>query len=116
MRAETHAPQWSYWTVVDFVFRPPPTRELYPRKPDSRYKVGVLSAYARRRPGGGNGLPRFYFIRILRDVGPLPPPGSPLRWRARGSPTSPQGGGKFWKSQGRSINLIAIHATCDCPA
>jgi len=54
MRAETHAPQWSYWTVVDFVFRPPPTRELYPRKPDSRYKVGEPLARQRKgEPGGG---------------------------------------------------------------
>jgi len=62
MRAETHAPQWSYWTVVDFVFRPPPTRELYPRKPDSRYKVGLLSANARRRPGGGRNAGALYRI------------------------------------------------------
>src|SRR5258706_15952435 len=77
MRAETHAPQWSYWTVVDFVFRPPPTRELYPRKPDSRYKVGEPLARQRKGEPGGGSSPNVAQILMDQAGGRALPPTRP---------------------------------------
>src|SRR5258706_15227949 len=61
---------------------------------------------------GGEVFPIVCRIEFSATSRPLPPPGSPLRYRARGSPTSPQGGGRFG---GRALDLYS-RAICGCRA
>src|SRR6267154_3204034 len=68
---------------------------------------------------GGGALPIAHSKRIFATSRPLPPPGSPFRCRARGSPTSPQGGGRLERRKSCACQALcetSLVQPVDCAA